>query len=134
MYIRLSNEEIKQAVFEFIQKRFNEKVELNSLVIKSPRNTEGYYAEVDITLSNNAKTNTQSILDTVEETTKSIIDKGKEIAESITSKLAPNEPEIEEEEEEEEPYTQPSPSYDDTGSEEDEEEDAIDKLINKARQ
>lgn len=132
MYIRLSNEEIKQAVFEFIQKRFNEKVELNSLVIKSPRNTEGYYAEVDITLSNNAKTNTQSILDTVEETTKSIIDKGKEIAESITSKLAPNEPEIEEEEEEE-PYTQPSPTYDDTGSEE-EEEDAIDKLINKARQ
>ena len=132
MYIRLSNEEIKQAVFEFIQKRFNEKVELNSLVIKSPRNTEGYYAEVDITLSNNAKTNTQSILDTVEETTKSIIDKGKEIAESITSKLAPNEPEIEEEEEEE-PYTQPSPTYDDSGSEE-EEEDAIDKLINKARQ
>ena len=133
MYIRLSNEEIKQAVFEFIQKRFNEKVELNSLVIKSPRNTEGYYAEVDITLSNNAKPATQSILDTVEETTKSIIDKGKEIAESITSKLAPNEPEIEEEEEEEEPYTQPSPTYDDTGSEE-EEEDAIDKLINKARQ
>lgn len=132
MYIRLSNEEIKQAVFEFIQKRFNEKVELNSLVIKSPRNTEGYYAEVDITLSNNAKTNTQSILDTVEETTKSIIDKGKEIAESITSKLAPNEPEIEEEEEEE-PYTQPSPTYDDSVSEE-EEEDAIDKLINKARQ
>lgn len=133
MYIRLSNEEIKQAVFEFIQKRFNEKVELNSLVIKSPRNTEGYYAEVDITLSNNVKPNTQSILDTVEETTKSIIDKGKEIAESITSKLAPNEPEIEEEEEEE-PYTQPSPTYDDTGSEEKEEEDAIDKLINKARQ
>ena len=133
MYIRLSNEEIKQAVFEFIQKRFNEKVELNSLVIKSPRNTEGYYAEVDITLSNNVKPTTQSILDTVEETTKSIIDKGKEIAESITSKLAPNEPEIEEEEEEE-PYTQPSPTYDDTGSEEEEEEDAIDKLINKARQ
>lgn len=132
MYIRLSNEEIKQAVFEFIQKRFNEKVELNSLVIKSPRNTEGYYAEVDITLSNNTKPATQSILDTVEETTKSIIDKGKEIAESITSKLAPNEPEIEEEEEEE-PYTQPSPTYDDSVSEE-EEEDAIDKLINKARQ
>lgn len=132
MYIRLSNEEIKQAVFEFIQKRFNEKVELNSLVIKSPRNTEGYYAEVDITLSNNAKPATQSILDTVEETTKSIIDKGKEIAESITSKFSDNEPEIEEEEEEE-PYTQPSPTYDDTGSEE-EEEDAIDKLINKARQ
>lgn len=74
MNIKLNAQEVNQAVLEFLQKRFNTEIKLNSLVIKSPRLEEGYHAVVDITLVE------KSMFE-------DLIEKGKNIADDIVAKF-----------------------------------------------